>query len=139
MITFGELGARLGETDEARSTAKRELADVKGQRERVERLQRDRNAVLESYARMVPGELDDLTGGERHQVYRMLRLRAYVHPDGDLEAEAVLREPVWTPTGTSYREVRSESHYEAPVLCPSGQDHTRCRIQASEKSPYEAD
>lgn len=99
-ITFEELGAKLGETDEARRTAERELAEVEGWRERIEQLERDRDALIEHYAGMVPEALDDLTGEERHQIYRMLRLVVYIHPDGDLEAEGFLREPVCTPTGT---------------------------------------
>ena len=100
-LTFEELGAKLRETNEARRTAERELAEVEGRRDRIEQLERDRDALLEHYADMVPEALEDLTGEERHQVYRMLRLTVYLHPDGDLEAEGVLREPVCTPTGTS--------------------------------------
>jgi hypothetical protein len=37
-------------------------------------LEADRDALLESMARMVTGDLDRLTGEERNKVYRMLRL-----------------------------------------------------------------
>src|SRR3712207_2161682 len=63
-LTFEELGAKLRETDEARRTAERELAEVEGRRERIEQLERDRDALIEHYAGMVPGALDDLTGEE---------------------------------------------------------------------------
>ena len=49
---------------------------------------------------MIPEALDELTGEERHQVYRMFRLQVYVHSDGDLDVRGVLREAVCTPTGT---------------------------------------
>jgi hypothetical protein len=49
---------------------------------------------------MVPEQLDELTGEERHQVYRMLRLQAFVFPNGDLEVRGVLREAVCTPMDT---------------------------------------
>jgi hypothetical protein len=100
-ITFEELGAKLRETDEARGMAERELAEIEGRRGRIEQLERDRDAIMEHYARMVPEALDDLTGEEKHQVYRMIRLRVTIRQDGGLDAEGVLREPVCTPTGIS--------------------------------------
>ena len=100
-ITFEELGARLGATEEARGTAERELAEVEGRCGRIEQLERDRDAIMEHYAGMVPEVLDDLTGEERHQIYRMIRLRVTIHPDGDPDVEGVLREPVCTLTGTA--------------------------------------
>jgi hypothetical protein len=48
-------------------------------------LERDRDALLESYARMVPEELDRLNAEGRHQVYKMLRLKVVTNPDGSLE------------------------------------------------------
>ncbi len=44
---------------------------------------------MESYARMVPEQLDLLTPEERHQVYKMLRLRVAVYKDGSLEVSGV--------------------------------------------------
>jgi hypothetical protein len=105
LIRFEELGAKLRETDEARGTAERELAEVEGRRGRIEQLERDRDAIMEHYAGMVPEALDDLTGEERHQIYRMIRLRVTVHPDGGLDVEGVLREPVCTIAGTLKRTV----------------------------------
>ena len=55
---------------------------------------------MEHYAGLVPEALDDLTGEEKHQVYRMIRLRVTIRQDGGLDAEGVLREPVCTLTGT---------------------------------------
>ena len=48
---------------------------MQGRRMVEEEVERDRDALLESYARMVPERLDLLTPEERHQVYKMLRLR----------------------------------------------------------------
>jgi hypothetical protein len=100
LITFEELGARLGATAESRETAERELAELEGRRGRLEQLESDRDAIMEHYAGMVLEALEDLTGEERYQVYRMLRLRVTIRPDGGLDAEGVLREPVCTLTGT---------------------------------------
>ena len=49
---------------------------------------------------MVPEDLDELTGEERHQVYRMLRIQALGYPNGDLEVRRLLRVAVCTPTDT---------------------------------------
>jgi site-specific DNA recombinase len=103
-ITFGELGAKLRELAAARATAERELEDLKARRSRLEDLERDKETLLEEYAGLLPEELDRLTGEERHQVYRMLRIQAFVFPNGDLEVRGVLREaseaPVCTPMDT---------------------------------------
>ncbi len=99
-ITFEELGAKLGELEEQRKAAERELKELNLRRSRLEELERDKETLLEHYANMVPEELDKLTGEERHQVYRMLRLQVYVSPEGDLDVRGVLREAVCTPMDT---------------------------------------
>jgi hypothetical protein len=53
-------------------------------------LERDRDALLESYAGMVPEALDALALEERRQVYRLLRLKVEVAGDGSVEARGVL-------------------------------------------------
>ena len=99
-ITFDELGAKLRELEGQRATAESELEDLKLRRSRLEDLERDKETLLKEYAGMVPERLDELTGEERHQVYRMLRLQVFVFPNGDLEVRGVLREAVCTPMDT---------------------------------------
>ncbi len=89
-----ELDKALSELEDTRKTAEGELRAIQGQREIIEQLERDRDTILEYYAGMVPKALDELTGEERHQVYRMLRLEVYVHPNGDLEIRGVIRAEV---------------------------------------------
>jgi site-specific DNA recombinase len=96
-ITFEELGAKLRELEGQRSAAEVELDNLQVRRARLEDLERDRETLLDEYAGMVPEALDELTGEERHQVYRMLRLQVFVYPNGDLEVRGVLREAVCTP------------------------------------------
>jgi hypothetical protein len=55
-------------------------------------LERDRDALLEYYAGMVPEALEKLTGEERRQVYEMLRLRVRLSADESMEASGILRE-----------------------------------------------
>jgi hypothetical protein len=77
-----------------------ELENLQLRRARLEDLERDRETLLREYAGMVPEELDELTGEERHQVYRMLRLQVFVYPNGDLDVRGMLREAVCTPLDT---------------------------------------
>ena len=99
-ITFDELGAKLRELEGQRTTAEEELDSLQLSRARLEDLKRDKEILLKEYAGLVPEELDELTGEERHQVYRMLRIQVFVFPNGDLEVRGVLREAVCTPMDT---------------------------------------
>jgi len=49
---------------------------------------------------MVSEELDELTAEERHQIYRMLRLRVRVLFDDTVEVEGILSEAISTPMDT---------------------------------------
>jgi hypothetical protein len=59
-------------------------------RQRVEELERDRDALLRSYVGMTPEALDGLVPEERHHVYRMLKLKVSIESDGSLEASGEL-------------------------------------------------
>ena len=65
---------------------------LQGRQEVIEQLEHDRDALLASYAQMVPAELDHLDAAERHQIYKMLRLKVVISPDGSLEVSGALRE-----------------------------------------------
>jgi site-specific DNA recombinase len=87
-----ELREKLSALDEIRSTAKRELEAIRSRRERLEELERDKDALLDSYAQMTPEALDALTPEERHRVYGMLGLRATITMDGTLEVSGTFNE-----------------------------------------------
>ena len=84
-MTLEELGAALQELDESRKTAERELAAIKGRRERIEQLEQDKDTLLQEYAEVAPEAMEALAPEERHSVYKMLRLEVLVHPDEALE------------------------------------------------------
>jgi hypothetical protein len=88
-ITDEELEEALAELEETREVAERELEAHRNRRKTLEELERDRDALLEHYAQMVPSALDGLTPEERHQVYKMLRLRVLVYQDNTLEVSGV--------------------------------------------------
>jgi hypothetical protein len=84
-MTLDELAARLRELEGTRRTAERELAILKDRRQNIERLEQDKDLLLAHYAAMAPEALDSLTSQERHQVYKMLRLKVIAHLGGDVE------------------------------------------------------
>jgi hypothetical protein len=65
---------------------------LQGRQEVIEQLEHDRDALLASYAQMVPAELDHLDAAERHQIYKMLRLKVVISPDASLEVSGALRD-----------------------------------------------
>ena len=81
LITFDELRSKLAEAERTSERVQAELEALNRRQQTIEELERDRDAVMESYAGMVPEELDDLASEERHQIYKMLRLRVTVGPD----------------------------------------------------------
>ena len=90
LMTLDELGNRLKEIEEARETARTELAILEEGRQRLEELEHDRDALMERYAGAVPEALENLTPEERHRVYKMLRLKVLAYPDLRLEVHGVL-------------------------------------------------
>jgi hypothetical protein len=86
-ITDDELDEELAVLEETRRMAERELEALRWHKKRVEQMERDRDAVLEHYAALAPEALDSLTSEERHQLYKMLRLKVWVYKSGELEIE----------------------------------------------------
>jgi hypothetical protein len=82
LMSLEELGAELKDLDNTRRIAEQELAALKDHRRRVQDLEQDRDALLESMAEMVPEALDSLTGEEKSRVYRMLRLEVTPTAEG---------------------------------------------------------
>jgi chromosome segregation ATPase len=85
LIDFEELRARLAALEDTRKTAERELHALQHRTERLARLERDRDSLLESYAGVVPEAIDALDSVERHRVYRMIGMEAHLAPDGSFE------------------------------------------------------
>ena len=103
LISLDELRIKLVGLEETRKTAQRELDLLASRQERCEALERDKEAILESYTWMAPEALDALTPAERHQFYRMLRLRVIVEPDGATQISGAFNEAqaMWPSETTS--------------------------------------
>ena len=80
-----ELMEKLSALEELRKTVEGQLEALRSRRERLEGLERNKGALLESHAQMTPQALDSLTSEERHRVYGMLGLKATIKMDGTLE------------------------------------------------------
>jgi hypothetical protein len=85
LLTFEELGAKLCSLEEAREVAEEELGRLRARSERLEALERDRDALLASLEGAVPQMLDELPPGDRNQIYKILSLKVEAIPDGSLQ------------------------------------------------------
>ena len=90
--------------------AEAEIAALAAQEERVEELERDRDALLEFYAGAVPEALDQLHGERRNRIYRMLRLEITPRPDGILDVRGILSDTL---------RVRYENDNKADEFVPT--------------------
>jgi site-specific DNA recombinase len=79
LMTLEELASKLANLKETRKVAEAELAALETREERLRELEADRDALIASYAEVVPEALDSLSGEERMRVYEMLQLE--VKPD----------------------------------------------------------
>jgi site-specific DNA recombinase len=89
-MTDKELDEALAELGETRETAERELAAIEGRSERLEALERGRDALMEHYAGMVPEALKSLSSEERRRIYMLLKLTVTLRADGVLAASEVV-------------------------------------------------
>ena len=81
---------RLAQINQSRSAVEKELERISDRVARVEQLQRDRDAVLNDYCRIVPEQLDALEPEERNRIYKMLDLTVLANEDGSLELKWAL-------------------------------------------------
>src|SRR5215217_5532360 len=73
-----------------RKTVEDELARIKGRAAHLEQLERDRDALLNHYSRIVPERLDALEPDERNRVYKLLGLKVLARENGDFEVKWAL-------------------------------------------------
>jgi len=99
LMTFEELGSKLQELDDARRLAQAELEALTRHQEHIEQLEKDREALIESMAEMVPDALKDLTPQERNKIYRMLRLEVTPFEEGYEVSGAFCSSGLTSPLG----------------------------------------
>jgi hypothetical protein len=72
----------LEELEGTHKLAQAELVVLEMREKRVKELKKDRDALLESWAGILPEALEGLTVEERNKIYRMLRLEVTPTPEG---------------------------------------------------------
>ena len=113
LLGFDKLREKLAALDERRANAESELEALRGHREELERLERDRDAVVSHYAALAPDVLESLGPEERRRLYGILGLKVFVE-DGEAWAEMPIRPPAALDGDSGYRnEVTS-------TVCPHG-------------------
>lgn len=85
LIDFEELRARLSALEETRKIAERKVRTLQHHTECLKKLKRDRDNLLESYSGLIPEVIDTLGSEERHQIYKMIHMKAYLKAEGSLE------------------------------------------------------
>jgi hypothetical protein len=81
-ITTEQFRAKSAALQEAKEAAMVSLGTARAHRERVEDFERDKEALLEYHAHLVPEDLNGLTPEQRRTLYRMMRLKVLAAPDG---------------------------------------------------------
>src|SRR5215218_10651755 len=84
-MTLPELKAYLAQLDETRKTAEHELEALRDQEQYMRTLEADRDVLLDSLEAQAPEALDSLMPEQRHQWYKLLKLRVGVFADGNVE------------------------------------------------------
>ena len=87
LMTLDELAARLSELEDARKTARAELDAAKGRAGELEQLERDKDALLDSYEAVSPDALDALGPEQRNRFYTIAGLKAWMNPDKSVDLE----------------------------------------------------
>jgi hypothetical protein len=85
LLTFDELRAKLSSLKGSCKVAREELERLRAHCERVEALERDKDALLSSLEGAIPDELDALPSEDRSRIYRMLDLKVEAFPDEPLK------------------------------------------------------
>jgi len=140
LITFEELRERLSSLDENRITAERELDAIRERRDRLDELERDRDAVLDSLVEIAPQALGSLTPEERNRFYKLLRLQVVVGLDDTLEISGAFgdgvgvceSEPLSSPCNLAIHPefICNSSAIHRSLLRSSGQTSVRCHLSA---------
>jgi hypothetical protein len=101
--------------EETRRVAQAELRALEAREERVRELEADRDALLASYAEVMPEALDALSGEEHMRVYEMLQLE--VSPDSEgYEVSGAFCSKRPRGTRRSDRTKRTELRFRALLL-----------------------
>jgi hypothetical protein len=86
-ISTEQFHAKRAALQETKEIAKTGLEARRSRRSRLEDFERDKEALLEYHARLVPEDVDGLTPRIKADSHLMMHLTVYTSPDGSLIAE----------------------------------------------------
>jgi len=112
VMTLADLKARLAELEQERLIAERELESLRLREQDIADLERDRDALLETYAGASEEALDSLTPEQRHNLYKSLRIGVLAPADGSTE--------IILGNLLSYEEVCTTETTSREPLLPTG-------------------
>jgi hypothetical protein len=81
---------RVSQLKRSRKTPVEELEHIRNRTTGLERLEQDRDALLDHYTKIAVEHLDILEPEERNRVYKMLGIKFLAHEDGNLEVKWTL-------------------------------------------------
>jgi hypothetical protein len=81
--------SRAASTTTWRTSVERELEALQGKRDRIAKLEQDRDALLDSLVEIRSEALDTLSPDERNQLYRILQLKVVLKKDAMPELSGV--------------------------------------------------
>src|SRR5918998_492454 len=82
--------SRVSQIKQSRKTIEEELRRIKNHAAHIERLEHDRDALLNYYSRVAANHLDELEPEERNRIYKMLDLTVLAYSNGNLEVKWAL-------------------------------------------------
>ncbi|MDQ3863519.1 MAG: recombinase family protein, partial [Actinomycetota bacterium] len=86
-ITSERFRAKSAELKGARATAQEQLEAYRSRLSRLKDLERGKEELVSHYAALVPQGLDEVSPAEKNQIYNMMNLRVFAHPDDTLIAD----------------------------------------------------
>jgi site-specific DNA recombinase len=87
LISKEDLHKKTVQIELNKETAERELEALKDEQKRLQELRWARALMLHLYTRGLMANFDHISPHERHDIYKKLKLRVRVHPEGTLEVE----------------------------------------------------
>lgn len=84
-MTHEELRAKLAELDYVVLTAEAEIEKLWQREERIQALEMNGEELLESYAELVPGELQQVSPEEKRLLYQLLRIEVSIPREGEIK------------------------------------------------------
>jgi hypothetical protein len=118
VMNLADLKARLAELEQECKVAQAELESLRVREQDIADLERDRDALLESYAGVSEDALDALTPEQRHNLYKSLRIGVLAHADGSTEivlGNLLSYEEVCTAEVSSSRRSRLSGRARTPL------------------------